>query len=377
MHLDLIQTLSLCGDATTPNDDRGGATAGHARVIDGATDLGPPGLLGDQGGAAWLAAAADAAFGTSLAETVRGTCEAVFADVERRFAQERRRAPAAAWELPSAAFAAAQLAGDRIEAAWAADCAILHRRGETVQWVTPMPDRASESADAAALGDGIGAQKLRSPAVLEDRRRARMRPGRRVLGVDAAAASAAVHYGGTAVAPGDELLLMSDGFSALIDAYGAYDANGFFAAVESHGLATLAVELRTIERDDAACRRFPRFKASDDATALWLRVAGYRSNAPTGEKLDQAHHQRDDQQDVDQAAGDMEAEAEQPQDQQDRNNCPQHRGISPLELQEKRCAHEPSSAPRQCFDTMHVRGYRRLAPGHWPGGSSYPDARSD
>jgi hypothetical protein len=38
-------------------------------------------------------------------------------------------------------------------------------------------------------------------------------------------------------------------------------------------LAALAQTLRAIEQEDAACLRYPRFKASDDASAIWLRVA--------------------------------------------------------------------------------------------------------
>ncbi|MBY0300487.1 protein phosphatase 2C domain-containing protein [Sphingomonas ginsenosidimutans] len=273
MHLDLIQSLSLCGTPGTPNDDRLGASARAGWVIDGATDLGPPGLMGDQGGAAWLAAAADAAFGAAGGATLRDTCGAVFAAVEARYARERRRDPVAAWELPSAAFAAVQLTDGRLEAAWAADCAILWRGVAGTTWVTPTPDRARESADAAALGDGVGAAQMRDPAVLEDRRIARSRAGRRVLGVAAEASLSSISTAETRVAGGDDVLLMSDGFAALVDAYGAYDGPGLFAAVAERGLAALAVELRAIERDDAACRRFPRFKASDDATALWLRIA--------------------------------------------------------------------------------------------------------
>ncbi len=274
MHLDLIQSLSLCGDAATPNDDRAGATATRAWVIDGATDLGSPGLLGEQGGAAWLAAAADTAFGATQAATLSDACAAVFAEVEARFMAERRREPVAAWELPSAAFVAVQLLDGALEVAWAADCALLHRGVDAVSWVTPVPDRARESADAAALGPGVAGHKQRSPAVLADRRRARERPGRRVLGVNADTTRAVVSFARVPVAAGDALLLMSDGFSALVDAYGAYDAAGLVTAVEARGLAALAVELRGIEAEDAGCVRFPRFKASDDATAVWVRVAG-------------------------------------------------------------------------------------------------------
>lgn len=272
MHLDLIQSISLCGDPSTPNDDRAGASAHRGWVIDGATDLSPPGLLGDRGGAAWLAATADTAFGAADAPGLEAACAQVFAAVEARYAAQRTRAPEAAWELPCASFAAVQVVGDALEIAWAGDCSLLHRGAGGVAWLTPAPDRASESAAAAAVGEGVGARKLRDPAVLADRRAARARSGRQVLGVEAAASAAATHHARGAVARGDMLLLMTDGFAALVDAYGAYDADGLFAAVERGGLAVLANELRAIEREDAACTRFPRFKASDDATALWLRV---------------------------------------------------------------------------------------------------------
>lgn len=272
MHIDLIQSLSLCGDNATPNDDRAGASARHAWVIDGATDLSPPGLLGAQGGAAWLAATADAAFAGAVADDLRGTCAQVFATVEARYAAQRRREPEGAWEWPRASFAAVQLVGDMLEVAWAGDCAVLRAAGDTVSWCTPAPDRAPESAQAAALGPGVGATKLRTPAVLADRRGARSRSGQRVLGVDAAESAAVVESARVAVAAGDELLLMTDGMAALVDSYAVYDAAGLFAAVRAQGLAALGVELRAIERADAACTRFPRFKASDDATALWVRV---------------------------------------------------------------------------------------------------------
>lgn len=274
MHLDLIQSLSLCGDLATPNDDRAGSSARHAWVIDGATDLSPPGLLGAQGGAAWLSASADAAFAAAVAEDLRATCGRVFAAVEALYAAQRRREPEGAWELPRASFATVQLVDDMLEVAWAADCAVLHASGEAVSWCTPAPDRARESAQAAALGPGVGATKLRTPAVLADRRAARSRPGQRVLSIDAAESAHATDMARVAVATGDELLLMTDGMAALIDTYGAYDGGGLMTAVRARGLAALGEELRSIERDDAACTRYPRFKASDDATALWVRIGG-------------------------------------------------------------------------------------------------------
>ena len=69
-----------------------------------------------------------------------------------------------------------------------------------------------------------------------------------------------------------DLVLMSDGFAALFDTYRACTPHTFMTQLREQGLAELALRLRQIERDDAACVRYPRFKMSDDASALWLRV---------------------------------------------------------------------------------------------------------
>jgi hypothetical protein len=52
------------------------------------------------------------------------------------------------------------------------------------------------------------------------------------------------------------------------------------------------------------------------------------SDAPAGEKLDQPDDQRDDQQEVDEAAGNMQAEAEQPENEQNADDGPKHGGSS-------------------------------------------------
>ena len=74
------------------------------------------------------------------------------------------------------------------------------------------------------------------------------------------------------VSVGDVFLLASDGFLRLVDVYGAYSLPAFGAAIRADGIASLALKLRQIESDDADCRRFPRVKVMDDATALIMEV---------------------------------------------------------------------------------------------------------
>ena len=270
MHLDLLQSISLAGRKAVPNDDRVGCGHRHAWVIDGATDLGEPGLLGRRGGAAWLAGEAHAAFHTASG-TIETLCDDVFKTVASSFARDRTREPIAAWEQPRAAFAVVALEEDRLACAHVGDCTVLHSGADGVAFVTPPHDREAEREAAAALGAGIGAHNVKSDIVLADRRAARSGLTT-FLGIDAVQAMAVTAFCRIPVSRGDELLLMSDGFAALVDAYRAYDAAGLFAAVESRGLARLADELRQIEMEDAACLRFPRFKRCDDATAIWVRI---------------------------------------------------------------------------------------------------------
>ncbi len=273
MFFELMQTLSLNGTIGKANDDRAGTSAHHAWVVDGATDLGPSGLLGSETGAAWLASAANTGFFLHRGADLKETCQKVFNHVAARFEADQHRPAEAAWELPNAAFAAVQLIGGRMDIAWAADCSVLWASADTYAWCTPVPNPTAEIADALALGAGTGAAALSRPDILADRRAQRAAPDRTVLTPDPVASSRGTSYASRAVNPGDDIILMSDGVSDLIAAYQAHDEAGFVAKMRAEGLAALYDDLRRIERADAACLKFPRFKISDDATAIWLRVA--------------------------------------------------------------------------------------------------------
>lgn len=263
MHFDLIQSISLAGSVTTPNDDRYGTTSHRAWMIDGSTDLGPPGLMGNQPGAAWLAATASRAFAAAEDGALGDTLDYVYARTAATYTAERVRDPVGAWELPSAAFLAIALADNVLDLAWLADCVCLTLRGEVITRLGPQPS-GDETEQARVYANG-------PERPLEMLRAERMRPERHILGVDPAHR---VHVESlrVAVEPGDEILLMTDGMAALVDDY-AMALDSFIALLRTEGLPALAARLRAIETEDGARSRYPRFKGSDDATALWLRVA--------------------------------------------------------------------------------------------------------
>lgn len=277
MHFDLIQSIGLAGDAATPNDDRAGTQGPLAWAIDGATDLGPPGLVGARGGAAWFAAAMDRALGDADdGGPVEGIVQAALARIVQQFDAERTRDPLGAWELPSAALIVARVAENAVEAAWLGDCVGLLRQEDGVRRLgEPARVKDKESALVASTGGhGQGGHRTRTAPVLSALRASRERSAVRVFGPDAPGPGN-VRSARVPCRAGDDLVLMTDGFSALIDGYAALDAAGFADTMLADGLVPLAARLRAIEAEDGACTRYPRFKASDDATAIWVRVAGW------------------------------------------------------------------------------------------------------
>jgi serine/threonine protein phosphatase PrpC len=202
-------------------------------------------------------------------------------DAQTSFEALRKRPPSDTWEMPfsSMMFVAENAQG--VEALWFGDCAALVKRdGAPVELVGDALDkRQNEAQRAARLAQKTGlspANGINRPEFLEALRKSRNHvntvEGSWAFGPDVRAAD---HVSGKRIAApsGAMLLLCSDGFLALASDYGAYDPDALVAAAQSKGLKALCEELRAIELEDAEGRKFPRFKTSDDATALLLRVA--------------------------------------------------------------------------------------------------------
>jgi serine/threonine protein phosphatase PrpC len=68
------------------------------------------------------------------------------------------------------------------------------------------------------------------------------------------------------------VLLVTDGFYALVEDYQRYGDRELIATAQTIGLKALARELRHIEDEDPNGERYPRMKKCDDATALLVRV---------------------------------------------------------------------------------------------------------
>jgi hypothetical protein len=280
--------LSLPGNPARPNEDAFCHADRLAAVFDGATGLGEP-ILPVDSDAAWIARCgaegmiAHQADGRSLRAVLRLTVE----EVERRFLALRLRVPRETYEIPFASMCCAGLCDAGLDVLWFGDCAALLRRpGEAAVLIgdafarraaeARRVARLAQSENLSATGTQVRAQFL--PALRAARNLVNTRAGSWLFSPDAACA-AHVAQARVAAPPGTVVLLASDGFLALACDYRRYDGDGLLSAAQTKGLRALYDELRAIENDDAQGIRFPRFKRSDDATALLLEVAAAQVTA--------------------------------------------------------------------------------------------------
>ena len=287
MRLRLRDMVTDPGAPERANEDAAGVTPRGAVVIDGATGLADAPIMTPAHGptdAAWLA--------TFMLDRIRSGLDDApdLRELIRSASLAARDAFDAAggtdaptYARPSAAFQLLRLLDDGVvETAGLADCRLVLQGadGALIEASGPQLNRKREQAAAQAalarnggFGDG---SSLRDPETLAALRASRARHntpgGYWTLGLAPEAAdymAVSTH----AVALPARGLLMSDGFADLIDLYEAYTPAALIDAAFATGLAPLLEQLRRLEREvDPDGAHYPRFKRSDDSTALAFEV---------------------------------------------------------------------------------------------------------
>jgi serine/threonine protein phosphatase PrpC len=279
MQFELLDSLSLPGDPSKPNEDSFSHAAGFACVFDGATVLGEN-LMPGRSDAQWIAQ-----FGARRLRAhandgglPRDAVRAAASDAEKSFNALRKRAPAETYETPFASLMALFVRHDKVEAFWFGDCSALIGSpngavsvvGEALKSRTRERNRVSQLAEP----DGVAATAVREkflPALRASRNRVNKPGGDWLFAPDANSADHAAKAQLTGAA-GSRILLASDGFFALVSDYGRYTVEALMEAAQSRGLKALGEDLRAIEAADPEGHSYPRFKSSDDATALLLSL---------------------------------------------------------------------------------------------------------
>jgi hypothetical protein len=262
----ILDRISWPGSPDRANEDAFGASGAWAWVIDTSIFPGTPAIMHERSDAAWLASFASRRLSDLAPEAQDGSA------LIRHVMEEARTV---------GAMTLVRHRGGSLDVWTFADTTAFVRRPDgSVLTVGEAPGmRQFEVAAAERLLQASGATPEtinRTPEfqawLAERRQRQRQSRGASLLGLDPSAADRLRHET-VPCEEGSTILLTSDGFSALVDLYGVMNAESMMAAALSSGLEPLAQKAREIETQiDPDGRLYPRFKVSDDATALLVRV---------------------------------------------------------------------------------------------------------
>ena len=280
----VVSAISCAGSDLKANEDRYGHNDEIAFVTDGATGLGHRQYMdGFSTDAEWFADfATDYLLSGSGASTdIQAVMTGLMERARFHFFQAGKGEEIPRYAWPSASVALITLQEGHIQFAGLGDCTVYvgNPRAGVKKYSALQNFAQAESAFAkvhVAHSKGIhGESLLENAHTLDHLRKARAAhntPDGNIwtLGLVPEAAER-LQQTAIPVNPGDEVLICSDGFSALEETYLAYSSDSLLQAVNSKGLEEMYQELRHIEHSvDPTGEKFPRFKRSDDATALHL-----------------------------------------------------------------------------------------------------------
>ena len=211
--------------------------------------------------------------------SIRDWLRSAASEAETSFNALRFRPPVENYEVAYASAIMGAPDADAISFLWFGDCAALlrtvdgafHLFGETINRKESERARVERLVKPGRPGPAAAGVRDEFLPVLRASRNYVNTAEEWLFAPDEACADHA-REARAVLAPGAPLLLASDGFLALASDYDRYTPEELLDAATTRGLAVLGEELRAIEAADPDGNRFPRFKRSDDATALLLRL---------------------------------------------------------------------------------------------------------
>lgn len=265
-------------DAAGYIEDNGDVVA--AWVFDGVTGVNARPLLDVPSEPAWFVAEADAHLRDVVMAEV-GVAEVLRALVPRlidswQTALQGQTVPEG-YDLPAACLTLAKRVSNRWQVLRLGDSTIIHR-GNVLQRVesppTDLPDLESELRQKAAVLRESGRVDF---SVLRETLRSRLLDSRRQRNVNGSYSILVPDPSSLAMpqivdlGTPSQLLLCTDGYYRAVDTYGMHDDSSLVATSARPGGAQEVVDrMRDLEAHDLNCERYPRFKPSDDVSAVML-----------------------------------------------------------------------------------------------------------
>ena len=277
LNIKLLDKISSQGSFGKPNEDLIIIENGLAVVLDGATGLGGSVINDEVSDAKWfvrkISEYLSPAWNTSnnFVESLKFALETV----SELFIRDIRKNNIPKYEQPSSGMIAVALEGGDVNIYRAGDCAAIYQ-GKHVNVLFENSrleelDQLSIRLLRQYMNDGLSYSEARNcilPILRSHREKMNTKEGYPSLSVGIDCID---FIEKKCVRPDarDQLLVCSDGFSAIYEKYDSYRIDRFFSA-QRDSLEKIVELLRSIEIKDKSLLKYPRLKPHDDATAVLL-----------------------------------------------------------------------------------------------------------
>lgn len=280
----ILKKQIICEAGDFENEDAGGINEYGAWLLDGATGLSGNVLTDEKSDARWYTRMWDKYLSNSLKENLPLT-EIVangIGYITAEFHKSVKYKPCSKLDYPSSSIIVLKWHEKHIEYFSLGDSPMIIQVKENYKEITDkkvlaLDKKVFNAMDQVIQKSNISAWKAKTmimPMIKENRMMYNTENGYWILGFDTSAVSKAA-YGIIEITEPTKILMASDGFSALVDKYHVFDKKDFISHVEEKGLNVLYDHLRTIENDDNLGIKFPRYKKSDDASAIFFEAIEY------------------------------------------------------------------------------------------------------
>lgn len=274
-----IKTQLISHGAGTINEDIAQLNPSSAWILDGATGLSEKNIIDNESDARWFVQQWNEYLSAAVEDCDKSVADLIKAGIpiiKNKYYGLSKGADPQPIDLPSSGVALVRWNEEKLDYLVLGDCILIIKYAGNK--ISVVKDDCLQQLDEKAI-DRLHQLMIESnysfedaiqeinPILVSHRLMKNTQAGYWILGFDEQALDNCIHAAAD-IKEISEIVLMSDGFAALIDKYHYTDESKIFDEVNHKGLASLYATLRQTELDDIEVKKYPRLKKSDDASAI-------------------------------------------------------------------------------------------------------------
>ncbi|MQA96589.1 MAG: hypothetical protein GEV11_18785 [Streptosporangiales bacterium] len=264
---------SLPGKPDTPNEDWMGATLQSAVVLDGLSA--PAGDTGCVHGTPWFVRSLGSHLIAAAAEPSVPLTAALASAIGLVADSHRASCDLEHPGTPSTTVAMVRITDDTVDYLVLADSMVMVETTEDLHVITDTRvDQMVADEHAEALRHRLGSREREAKLqhMIDRQRQVRNQPGGYWVAQNDPSAAAHAYVGSFPRLEFRGAALLSDGVSRIVDLYESLTWQALYDELQNRGPDHALHQVRTLEDEDPEGRRWPRYKRSDDATAVVVRA---------------------------------------------------------------------------------------------------------